>query len=177
MKNKSFTLIEIIVAVAIFSIFIGTVVGIFVFSIHAQRKALAYQELLDQTSYVMEYMSRSLRMAKKDLNTRCIGKNENYSVSGSSINFKNYKDECQEFFLTGTRLQEYKNIWAGNIYLTSDNLQVNQFNINFLGETQNDNLQPRVTIFLDIESTRISENPPRLQIQTTISQRNLDIME
>ena len=65
MQNKGFTLIEMVVAVAIFTLLVGTTSSIFLSSIKTQKQGLATQENIDQASYLMEYMSRSLRMAKK----------------------------------------------------------------------------------------------------------------
>ena len=66
-NGEGFTLIEILVVIVIFSIVLGAVIGIFISAIRIQRYYLASQKLLDQTSYVTEYMSRSIRMAKKRL--------------------------------------------------------------------------------------------------------------
>jgi prepilin-type N-terminal cleavage/methylation domain-containing protein len=177
-KNKGFTLVEMLVAVAVFTSVITAAFGIFVSSLQAQRKSLASQELLDQTSYVLEYMSRAIRMARKDLAGECIFPKLNYEETrgGQGLKFKNYQDICQEFFWdsdTG-RLKEVKG--GQENFLTSDSLQVLAWNVELVGQSQNDDLQPRVTIFLDIKGE--AEKPelqPAIKIQTSISQRNLDV--
>lgn len=179
MKNNGLTLIEMLVAVTVFAIIVGAISGLFISGVRAQRRVLATQEILDQTSYVMEYIGRALRMAKKDLTGDCISAELNYEKTGSGdggIRFKNYKDTCQEFYLKGTQLMEEKN---GNLLpLTSDNLRVVYFNIDLSGQSQADDLQPRVTIYLEIESERqVPGSPPEIRIQTSISQRSLDIQE
>jgi len=168
--QKSFTLVELLVAVAIFSLIVGAATGVFVSAIRAQRKSLAYQEILSQASYAMEYMSRALRMAKKDLDGNCIEAKLNYQKTTTGIKFENYQGICQEFYLEGNQLKENK---GGNISeLTSDNLKVKSFNIGPSDSwDQDDNDQPRVTLFLTIEGKEKSE----IKIQTTISQRNLDV--
>jgi len=169
-----FTLVELLVTVAIFSLIVSAASGVFVSALKAQRRSLATQELLDQTSFLMEYMSRAIRMAKKDdlAGVNCLSGNKiNYELtrSGLGIKFRNYKDECQEFYLDGNQLKEAK---AGSLYaLTSNHLRVSKFNINLSGQTQTDDLQPRVTLFLEIEGKEKS----KIRLQTTISQRNLDI--
>ena len=70
--KKGYTLIEILVAVSIFTVIISIPTGFLVGSLRAQLKILASQKLLDQTSYLMEYMSRAIRMAQKDTNESCI---------------------------------------------------------------------------------------------------------
>lgn len=169
MNKKGFTLIEMMVAVSIFSLVIGASSGLLISSIKNQRRSLATQEILDQTSYLMEYMSRTLRMAKKDMAGTCTGTPKlNYAFVGQCIKFRNYKDECQEFCLVGDRLQDKD----GN-YLTSDSLRVSNFSVILAGQNQPpiDYFQPRVTIFLEINGKEES----RIRIQTSVSQRNPDV--
>lgn len=169
-KNRAYTLIEIMVGVAIFSLIIAASSGIFISVLKSQRRILAEQELLGQTSYVLEYMSRAMRMAKKDLNGDCISAKLNYEKTSSGIKFKNYKDNCQEFYLEGGQLKENR---GGVISeLTSASLKVISFNIGPNDSwDQEDSEQPKVTFFLEIEG---KENT-KTKIQTTISQRNLDV--
>jgi len=170
MKN-AFTSVELPVVTGIFSLIVGAISGLFISGVSSQKRILAEQELLSQTSYVIEYMSRALRMAKKDDGT-CIGDKLNYKIEGAGIKFRNYKDECQKFYLEGGQLKESR---AGTILpLTSTALRINSFRLNSSGETQYDDLQPKVTIFLEILG-RGQRYQPKLQIQTTISQRNLDV--
>lgn len=190
--KKGYTLIEVLVAVAIFFTVLAAPTGFFIGSLKAQMRTLASQELLNQTSYFLEYISRALRMAKKDKNDSCIGLNSNYqktntrtlagvTYSGPGIKFKSYHDTpiCQEFFLDENDkvLKESKN-GAAPLPLTSDNLEIVSFKIS--GEEswgQNDNLQPKVTLFLEIKGGRSlkPELQPKIKIQTAVSQRNLDV--
>lgn len=177
-KNKGFTLVEMLVAVTVFILIVTAASGIFVSSLKAQRKSLASQQLLDQTSYIAEYMSRAIRMAKKDVAGECITAKLNYEKtrSGKGLKFKNYQDICQEFFWD-TATNQLKEIKGGQEnFLTSHSLQILALNIKLAGESQNDDAQPRVTIFLDIKGKgEKPEMQPEIRIQTTISQRNLDV--
>lgn len=170
-NNSGFTLVEMLVSVTIFILTITAISTLFVYAIRAQRMNLAYQELLSETSYAMEYMSRAIRMAKKDEDGSCItvAINLNYYLDGQCLIFENYKGECQKFCLEGIRLKEEKN--GVSAYLTSPNLEVLSFNVNLSGESSSDDQQPLVEIFLEIEGRENS----RIQIQTSISQRDLDI--
>lgn len=172
---SGFTLVELLVAVMIFSIAIAGILGVFNYTVKSQSKVLDSQEVLDQASYVMEYMSRSVRMAKKDEAGACITAGKNYddpSGNSSSIKFWSYNEQCQKFYLDGDRLKEEK----GGIvnFLTSSNLNVNSIKFNIAGDGT-DNEQPKVTVFLDIEKAGAISGDAGIKIQTTVSQRNLDI--
>jgi type II secretory pathway pseudopilin PulG len=181
MSKNSFTLIEILVVVAIFAFLITITLTIFTSGLRIQRRNLAYQQLLDQTSYLIEYMSKAIRMAQKDMDGSCTGTATlNYAMSTDVVNgngserkclkFKNYREECQQFCLVeGMRIKEIKK--DSENYLTGLDLKVKSFDITLKGESQTDEFQPLVSIFLDIEGKEQS----KIQIQTSISQRNLDI--
>jgi prepilin-type N-terminal cleavage/methylation domain-containing protein len=177
MRNRGFTLVEIMVSMAIFSLVMSVAVGVFTISVKSQRRILAQQELLNQTSYVLEYMSRALRMAKKDPTAKCIAQNSNYATTTHGILFKNYQGYCQEFYLDGTQLKSTETELApeySNLELTASALNVKKFEIRNSGWSQDpaiDNLQPSVTLFLEIEG----KEKTKIQVQTTISKRNLDV--
>lgn len=187
--NRGFTIIEMLVAMAIFTFVAGAASGLFVSSLRAQRVSLARQQLLDQTSYALEYMSRSLRMAKKELFDHpfaCLsqrGYNYTNPRGDDSVRFIKYDYEagqnvCHEFFLDDGQLKEYKMILDGPAGgtesvqpLTSDDLLINSLKFTLTGQSQDDVLQPKVTILLDISG----KDQSQIRIQTAISQRDLDI--
>ena len=176
--NKGVSLIEMLAAVAIFAITIGAISGLFISAIRTQRRILATQELLDQTSYVLEYMGRALRMAKKDTSLVCLSTAKNYENGIDWIRFLKSEsatgtDVCYYFYLSGNRIYESKGGAAG-ISLTSEKLTVNFLKFVVSGDDlPTDTLQPRVTIFLEILGRGTTERP-KIQIQTSISQRPLD---
>jgi len=185
--NKSYTLIEILMAVSIFTIIMAAPTGFLVGSLKGQQKALASQKLFDNTSYSLEYISRALRMAKKELSTEpataCLlegstilyGYNYQITRGETGLKFINYKEECQEFFLEGSRLKESKD--GTENYLTSEDLEITSLNFKLSGQAQTDTDQPRVALFLEIKGGKElkEELQPLIKIQTTISQRNLDV--
>ena len=64
--TKGFTLIEVIVSMAIFLLIIGVGVGIFLSIVQHQRGLLSDQGIFNQISYAQEHMSKAIRMAKAD---------------------------------------------------------------------------------------------------------------
>ena len=178
-NKKGFTLIELLTSMAIFLIIVGGASGILIFSIQAQKRASASQELLSQTSFLIEYMSRAFRMARKDVEAQCLSEEKmNYQITrfGQGIKFLNYQGQCQEFYLEEDQLKEKKGDIVSD--LTSDDLQVESFNIiDPVGSwSQYDDEQPRITFFLEIKGRGGREElQSEIKIQTTISQRQLDV--
>jgi len=184
--NKGLTLVEMLVVVTLLSLTMTAVTGIFRSVIRGQARALTSEELLNQTSYAIEYMGRALRMAKKDTAGTCIGVNLNYlkTHGDNGIKFLSYEDRCQEFYLaTTTTSRKLKEVIDGGnaVDLTSDEIEVVNFNIGPDDSwDEDDNLQPRITIFLDMKGKKAllkEGEQPEIKIQITISQRNLDVLE
>ena len=63
-KNSGLTLIEVLVAMGIFSMVISVAIGIFVSGSNSQRRILGINTAQREAGYLMETISRELRMAK-----------------------------------------------------------------------------------------------------------------
>ena len=184
MRNKGYTLIEVLVSVAIFGIIIAGPTGLFVLSLRNQNMSLALGETIDNTSHAVEYISRALRMARKDRAGGCITQNYNFENPGadsSKIRFLNYQGYCQEFSLSGNQLFQRKSSdgtsanFDTGAYLTSDDLSISNFQFLIVGGGQNDNLQPKITMVFHIAKSSAGTGLPAINVQTTVSQRNLDV--
>jgi len=216
-SKKGFTIIELIVVMAVFLFIIGAAIGIFISIVQNQKRILAQQQLLNQISYVEEYMSKALRMAVAAENDNCIPTGYIYQLTRyngaggfyQGIKFINPSDNdaCQEFFLAGTGsandpyiLKELKdNTNDGKaVNLVSTNLQFNQenpirFSVNgsngsqvglscdalnrcgaIASKSSSLQPQPRVTVLLNV---KIAGDSQTKAIQTTVSQRNLNVVK
>jgi prepilin-type N-terminal cleavage/methylation domain-containing protein len=198
MKNKGFTLMELIVVMAVFLFIIGAAIGIFISIIQNQRRILSQQELLNQASYAEEYMSKALRMATRDTTGDCLGldyQGYNYLLTRpadgfyTGIKFLNQSNTdsfgdpiCQEFYLDTAAgvLKEIKNgLPSDGVPLTSEKLKINFIRFSINGGNGADNFkdvpgaQPRITITLDIQIE--GDAQPAAKIQTTVSQRNINM--
>ena len=192
--NRGFTLIELVISVAIFSLIVSAGTGLLIDGLKAQRRGLAYQQLADQVSFAVEDMSRAARMAKKELFNHtfsCLStKGWNYENPGgdsSRLRFIKYDhdvegDVCHEFFLEDGQIKEFRRDLATGVEttqdLTSSAIKANSLVFELAGETQSDDIQPQLTFFLDIESAgQKEEEKVFLNIQSSISQRNLDVRQ
>ena len=175
---KGVTLVEMLVVITIFSLVVGAVFQLFLTTLSFQRKILKEQEVLDELGYAIEYMGRALRMAKKDdviinkISRSCLsGDKVNYYVtsSESEIQFRSAPDQCQRFYLSQGSIYE-----KNGLPLTSPKIKINSLKFKIKGETQNDTFQPMVTVIIEAQTRE--EDPIKVTVQTTISQRDLDVV-
>lgn len=217
MDNKGFTLIELIVVMAVFILIVAVTIAIFLSIIASQRRILAQEQMLSQVSYAMEYVSKGLRMAQKDTEGECLASVDsngeivqNYPgymylytrpdlESGvyKGIKFINASNEaaCQEFFIandggaTNSTIKELKNSTDDEdaSFLTADKYNINYFRYSINGGTglasdgimgalETDSTQPRVTLIMGFELPG-DPTQPEIKIQTTVSQRNLNVSQ
>ncbi len=197
MKKNGFTIIELVVVLALFMLIISVTVSIFVSIVQHQKKILGQQELLSQVSYVEEYMSRAIRSAVKDSGGDCLFDNETsypgyiylltrYNSESSmyeGIKFISKDNICQEFLLDSED-NLMKEIKDGG---TPSNLLSSRFEIGYVrfiingdktvyGASETDAIQPRISMTLQIKAHPLLNLKDQL-FQTTISQRNLNTNE
>lgn len=199
MNQKGLTLIEILVVVGVFSGLTTLISGIFLTNFEMQRRTMAIQKTMGETSYAVEYMTRAIRMAQNDHNGECLeegreGFTYGIPVDGSGqdqqgIQFINHRGECVKFFLNSDRGVIKKAIrddgsdnWS-EYDLSSGLLKFNSFKTeaNVVPE-DNSNLyvdQPSVTLLLDVDFLKSEYVDDELwwssRIQTTVTRRSLDI--
>src|SRR5579863_878145 len=108
--ERGFTLVELAVVLAIFFIIISAVITVFITAIQQQKRLLDQQDLLNQVSYVTDFVSASLKAAVPDTNGSCIGAGNIYQLTNcpngtlvpcNGIKFINQFDggACESIFL------------------------------------------------------------------------------
>ncbi|MBI2642531.1 MAG: prepilin-type N-terminal cleavage/methylation domain-containing protein [Candidatus Wildermuthbacteria bacterium] len=186
--SRGFTIIELMVALFIFTLIGAGAANLLLTATASQRDSLTTQEVLSKTSTLGEYMSRALRGAKKELNIppqNClttIGRGYNYELNAERIRFLNRENLCQEFYLSGTEILERKSTddkaqnFGQAVALTSSDVNVLALRFSLLGEGQQDSLQPRATVYFQVQSQGSKPEAQNIiHFQTTISQRNFDV--
>jgi|SRR3989338_1720903 len=189
-SGGGFTIPELLVSLFVFSLVLVGAGGLLISGISVQRRAGAQQELMDQASYLAEYMSRTLRQARKELSdipSNCLttaGRGFNYELNPDKnrIRFLNRNGVCQQFFLSGTQIFEQTSAdgtalnFGSQAALTSDNFQVTLLQFYISGAGQEDNVQPKATFAIELKGKVLQAGfQPVTQIQTTVSQRNMDV--
>ena len=191
-SNKAFTLVETLVSVAIFSLLSVGIVNVFVSALKTQSRILQSQLLMEQGNYVLDYMTKAIRMAKKDTVGGCVTINENYAVGSSpaSITFLSYDTKaaeyrCRRFILSGDAIMEQRSSDATSaslssaVAITSSKVKITNLSINVRGDVTSpaDDLeQPLTTIMVVMEpSSQLMSASMKVTVQTSVSERQLDI--
>jgi Tfp pilus assembly protein PilW len=163
LKNKQGqSLMEMIVAVALFSVVRLIVVSIFQTVLTAQRSAITTSNIQENLRYAFETMSKEIRMAQK---SDCsIGSGNVYTIANNALYFKNQYGECVSYSLDNNRIKLDRN--GNQAYITPEAVKIS--NLKFLVASS---VQPRVTIMADIAVPAKSGVGQTIKIQTTISSR------
>lgn len=187
--QRGFTIIEMSVVLVLFMLVIGTVVTIFVSIVQHQKRALENQQFLNQASYASEYLSRGLRTSVRDESGTCLTTNYIYMLtrynaeSGfyEGVKYVTSDGVCHEVYADGYGvLQEIKDNGEPTPILSAQ-FVVN--NIRFIvngdkalpGVSQSSGVQPRITFLLHLKAHGTSLEQQDKIIQSTVSQRNLNI--
>ncbi|MFA6919174.1 MAG: prepilin-type N-terminal cleavage/methylation domain-containing protein [Patescibacteria group bacterium] len=179
MKNnnntKGFTLVEILMATAIFSILSVTICGIFINASNLQVQISNYQKLQNDGRYITEKIAKELR--SKDVVLPYPANNPTSSISfwpdeaGNKVRI--YFDSS-----TGSLIYEKNgqgaelnslDVKVANVDFFVYPVQ-DPFNINVASATPD--IQPRITLLLEIVNKNTAPKyKKRLILQTTISSR------
>lgn len=201
---KGFTLIEVIVVIAVFLFIIGSAIGMFISMVKHQKTILAEQELLNQSSYAVEFIGKALRMARRDDIGDCImdssgNKGYNFMLTHYNLSLQAYtgikfinqsdtdsagREACQEFYLdTDNILKENKKYSvtdvANPMAITSAKLIINSLIFAINGDKTKEGSRStegvQPRITIFMDIGVLGDNAQSIgKIQTTVSQRNLN---
>lgn len=170
-NNRGFTLMEMIVAIALFSAAMLSVTELFQMMVEGQRNSLAAQSVQESLRYTQEVISKEIRMAQKSGAAECSGISDKvYETNSDKLYFKNMDGKCVTYELDSGKFKITRGTDSG--YITPANITI--ANLKFV--VHNDVLiQPFVTIKMDAEyNTNKEINKSKIKIQTTISSRHYE---
>lgn len=183
-NRRGFTLIELVVTTAVFSLVIGTAIGLLTASLNLQRKSIAIQNIQDNGRHLMNLMAKEIRMSEirnssdgqttvlvidpPDIAPEIVGKNFTYTFTNSP----NWQVTRTAYILkkqTGGGEQ-----WQWDTSsISSDDVEVDgKFVVD--GRSGGDKEQPKVTIVMKVRTTGLKAEQTEISLQTTLSQRNLE---
>lgn len=173
-SNRGFTLMEIIVSMALFASIVLSAAQIFKMVIESQRNAIIAQNMQGGARYAFDTMSKEIRMAQKDEAGNCTGEgnaNRVYAVSadGQELYFKNYHGECVAYYLDSENealMIERHGYVAKTL---PDKIKVKSLQFSIVDDI--DNVQSLVTANLEVEAEGKEAEKQNMIIQTAVSSR------
>lgn len=179
MKTKGFTLIELMVSVAIFTIVMTIALGALLSITAAERKAETIKAVINNLHFALDSMSRSIRTGT---NYNCDSSGGDCASGGTRLSFLDAQGRTVTYCrgngsacnALGTSLLQ--STGSGFVEITSSEVKINNFAFYVKGAPLGDNLQPRVTITLSgVVMLNTSTQQSAFDIQTTITQRLYDL--
>lgn len=165
-KQKGFTLIEMLVSVAIFSIILVVIMGTIVTIVDVSRKARTMTEVMNNLNFTFESMTRTLKTATStDVTVEggkpiIVANNQDGKVIKYRIEEVDNKNKIQKSYDNG----EY-------VDLTSEEVDITEYIIEEL-YTYN---QPRVFFSMKGRVETAKGIVSEFSMQATVSQRQLEI--
>lgn len=162
--DGGFTLVELVVAVAVFAAMAAAVSSIFVSAVASQRKNINQEEVLDNGRFVLEAIGRAVRQSAVVTG----------DGSGSSLTINHPTKGALTYLLDNSAVKE--SAAGSSVALTSAGVVAERFNFLVQGNGLADKTQPRVVVSISLRSV---ESSPGLlssvNLQTTVTPRNLQI--
>ena len=181
--NAGISLIEVLIATAIFSVVMVVSVGALISMNNSNKKAQTTRIVMDNLNFAMENMSRNLRIGTTyhcAIGTGIVTSPRDCSIgsdaSDSSISFFGHKGNQIIYRLNSSNHQIESSIDAGLTYLpiTSPELSVDNLIFYVVGAPAGDGKQPRVTIVISGTAVFSNGTQSKFQVETSASQRQLD---
>lgn len=191
--NRGFSLIEMLVSIALFAVVVTTSVGTLLVLVDANAKSQSIQIAINNLSFAVDVMARQLRTGT---DFYC-GFYQSNITSGSSLesgarNCTNGLTHSAIAFTdtrTGQRIgyglansnstiiQRRIDGVSGNAWLdmTSSNVRITNLDFWVTGSGSGDTIQPSITIFIEATVGDVTGLGSQFQLQTTVVQRKLDI--
>ena len=166
MQNKNnnkagFTIIETMIAVALFLIVVTIGMGSLLNTVSLQQKSQDMRSIMDNLSFIMEDMSRNLRTGYS------------YNGGGTQISFTASSGSIWVYTITPPNI--FRSIGGQSVQLNPEEVKINgTSSFTIIGSNLGDNLQPFVTIKLVGKITYKGVDTP-FSLQTSVSQRLADI--
>ncbi len=166
-KKRGFTLIEMIVAIAVFTVVMTVTAATYLNIIDIQKKANAIRAINDNVSFAMEVMSREISQSK-DFNLTNAGCS--YAVTCGYFDFR---DRSGNQVIYSRQNNSIKRTSSGDpdLYLTSSDVVIDNMEFRISGQQSGDGLQPMATIIINATAGEKLKIRTSFNLQTTISQR------
>jgi prepilin-type N-terminal cleavage/methylation domain-containing protein len=164
LKNQSgFTIVEVLVTSLIFSVIAMAVSGVFVQTLALQRRASAAQTIQDNALFVLESMSREIRVS-------VVTNQESPDCSAATLTITHPTKGDIIFRMNNGAIEKSQ---AGGPYIaiSGSDVRFARFNFCITGSLLNDNETPRVAVLTTVENA-VGKETLEVNLQTTVSSRD-----
>lgn len=171
-RSSGFTLLEILVAISLFSVVVLTILAIFSKMTQTQYEIADMQTVQNNARYLMETLSREARMARVDDGT-CADSGKVFKITNDVIlEFKNSKGQCVKYEFKPADKKIYKTMAGGSeISLVSSDTEVSYAKFYSRDNIASGGDQPFVTFFANLKNVNYDDASKELRIQTSLSAR------
>lgn len=193
-RRAGFTLVELLVSIALFSILVSIAAGGFVNALRSEREAAAMMSAQSNVSIALEQMTREMRTGYLFCNT-IGGTSPSPACASSCIVDPSVPDpnapdthfwQCSNFLeyynASGQRI-DYSLDSQGVLYrsvdgtaqpLTGSNVSIKYLTFEIWGNTEGDHWNPRVTVSIGVAPNDPTVNWTTASLQTSVSAREID---
>ncbi|QQG46149.1 MAG: prepilin-type N-terminal cleavage/methylation domain-containing protein [Candidatus Niyogibacteria bacterium] len=172
-KITGFTLLEMVVAIGVFSVAVLLAVSSFLSLQNAEKKIQSSVNLQNNLRFALEIMAKEIRTGEFYHCGLGGGVDPADCLSGeSSLTFQNALGQTVIYRNIDSKIQKSSD--GGVVFqsLSSGDITVDDLKFYVVGSPSGDNLQPRVTITVKA-SKRVGANVSEFSLQTSVSQRKL----
>ena len=164
-NKKGYTIIELLVAMFIFTIVIIVVFSLFTMAIRGQRRIIAQQNIQENARFLIAFIAKEIRMS--------VISSSQANGTSASLTLTRSDGGSVVYTFISNKLKRTSSI--SDDFISSDDVLVTG-NFYVEGMVLNDDLQPKVTIVLGIQGVGAKvEEKAKINVQTTLSPRNLDL--
>ena len=172
-QQKGFTLIEAVVATAVFAFVVSSVIGVYLSTFRLDRKTRAQRAVTQNARFILEYLAKEVRNGTINYPSYPSG----IVPSNPDLYVENQANELEKFFLNNQNMQLTKNGSTTNLNSSGVKVTNLKFYISPTGDpytvAKTYNQQPRVTVVMELTSnygTKAGETV-KLNFQDTFTVR------
>ncbi|MEX0917160.1 MAG: type II secretion system protein [Candidatus Paceibacterota bacterium] len=173
-SERGFTLIEIIVAVGVFSIVVLVAIGSLLSLVDTNKKAQALKSVMNNLNFALENMSRNIRTGT-EYDCGSVGGDTDCANGDTRLTFLSSENETITYRLNGTQIERKV---GGDPFLaiTASEVEIDAFAFYVTGTGESSGeLQPRVTMTIGGSAGKTDRIRTEFKLQATVSQRLLDL--
>lgn len=148
-SKKGFTLVEMLVAVAIFMIVTTTTMGAFLKMVDVNKKVQSVRNAMDNANLAMETMMRNIRLGYDYCSVGPACDSGSFSFRDQSGNIVNYSLRAVSTQTPGQPTYEMVRTLNGTtVAITSPDINIESLNFDYQGQSISDTIQSNVKIFV-----------------------------